>query len=386
MSAQADIKVASINPDDVHAYLTRHGWGKIGTSYNKAMDVYAHTTDENEIVHVPTSPHYVDYALRIQELAQAVGYVEDRPRSAILRDLSSAGMDRVQVRLPQAFEDHSIPLHKGKILLVEAVKLLTAAAHAVSLPKQRATQCVQAVRLGQTEPGSFVVNLLVPILPSPTEQEPLIELEPPTRLMTQKLATGLQASREAMGLVSHEDKIAAFKEGISRGVTANLCQSVATLIETGNGLDVSVRWALTQKVPDGQEGERFKATFSPDDTVILNEAATVLKGKQKNHPHGHEHIKDIKGYIAKLDRDEDQPDGRVTIKTSIQGKSCSVMTTFSESDYSRVTEAHDKRQTVSLEGDLHREGQQLYLEDPRKLVVNDDEDQERLVDLIPPSG
>ncbi len=185
MSAQANIETAGVvDPLGVRAYLAQHGWDRIGSSHNEAMDVYAL---DDAIVHVPASGHFVDYTTRILQLVQTIAQTEKRPESAILRDLSLAGMDLVRVRLPQASEDHSIPLPQGATLLGEAVNLLLAAACAAFQPgqkrfraggNQRATECIQAVRLGQTEPGSFVVNLLVPISPSLTEQEPMLDLEP----------------------------------------------------------------------------------------------------------------------------------------------------------------------------------------------------------------
>ncbi len=375
MSDQAIIEIAGVvDPLGARAYLTQHGWDRVDPSHNGAMDVYVL---DDAIVHVPTSRHYADYTTRILQLAQTIGQTEKRPQSAILKDLSLAGMDLVRVRLPQASEDHSIPLREGATLLGEAVNLLLAAACAAFQPgqkrfragsNQRATECIQTVRLGQTEPGSFVVNLLVPISPSLAEQEPLLDLEPDGRLMTQTLVSGLQAAQEAMVLVNRGEKIAAFEERVSRGITANLCQSVATLIEVGKGLDVSVCWALTREIPRTQNSKQAKATFMPSAAGILHEAATILGDQQERCNER------IEGFISALNRDRSQAKGRVTIKAFINNRMRSVTATFPESDYSKITDAHDKRMTVSLEGDLHREGQRWHLESPRNLVVSEDED------------
>ncbi len=186
--------------------------------------------------------------------------------------------------------------------------------------------------------------------------------------MTRTLVSGLQAAQEAMVLVNRGEKIAAFEERISRGITANLCQSVATLIEAGKGLDVSVRWALTRDAPKTQNGRQARAAFVPSAAGILHEAATVLGDQQERSNER------IEGFISALNRDRSQAKGRVTIKAFIDNRMRSVTATFPASDYSRITEAHDKRMTVALEGDLHREGQRWYLEAPRNLVVNEDEE------------
>ena len=73
---------------------------------------------------------------------------------------------------------------------------------------QKAAAYVDKVRLGQTEPGSFVVNMLVPVSPSLTEPEPtqLPLLEPFERRATRMLVSGLRASREATELVNRGER------------------------------------------------------------------------------------------------------------------------------------------------------------------------------------
>ena len=53
------------------------------------------------------------------------------------------------------------------------------------------------------------------------------------------LVSGLRASREATELVIRGEDIGAFEDRIGKGVSANLCQATAKLINAGSGLDVS---------------------------------------------------------------------------------------------------------------------------------------------------
>ena len=64
----------------------------------------------------------------------------------------------------------------------------------------------------------------------------------------------------------------------------------------------------------------------------------------------------------------------MTIKSAIDGALTSVKVDFNASDYSRIAEAHDRRLSVSLEGDLMREGQRWRLMNPRDLMVIEDDD------------
>ena len=82
----------------------------------------------------------------------------------------------------------------------------------------------------------------------------------------------------------------------------------------------------------------------------------------------------IEGYVTVLRRSEAEPQGRARIKAAIEGVMSSVRIDFAPADYSRIVDAHDRRQVVSLEGDLRRDGQRWVLGNPRDLVVLADDD------------
>ena len=374
-----DIALAeSVTPRGLHAYLAANGWMKLGPYHGNTGDVYCRRDDERESVLVPASTEFADYMTRLMQLAETLGRVENRRQSTVLTDLSLAEVDLIRVRLPKTYDDRSIPLSAGVGLLDESRKLLLAAACSASRPQrvfragrnEKAADYVDHVRLGQTEPGSFVINLLAPVTPSLTKsksaQLPL--LEPFERRVARMLVSGLRASREATELVNRGEDIGAFEERISKGVSANLCQATANLINTGSGLDVSVSWALTRQPDEDETNERAAVAFAASDAPVLEEAARILSDRQERCDER------IEGYVSALARDQSDPEGRATIKAVIDGALVSVKVDFSQSEYSRITNAHDKRLSVSLEGDLHREGQRWRLMNPRDLTVVEDED------------
>ena len=295
MNVQAtDIALAgTVTPRGVHAYLAANGWTKVGSCHGDTGDVYCLREDEREAVLVPASAAFADYVTRLMQLADTLGRVENRRQSAVLTDLSLAEVDLIRVRLLRTHDDSSIYLSRGVDLLQESRMLLLAAACSVSGPQrmfragrnQKAAAYVEKVRLGQTEPGSFVVNMLVPVSPSLTEPEPtqLPLLEPFERRATRMLVSSLRASREATELVNRGEDIRAFEERIGKGVSANLCQATANLIDTGSGLDVSVSWALTRPPLEDQTDERAVVAFAPSDAPVLQEAARILGDRQERH-------------------------------------------------------------------------------------------------------
>ena len=374
-----DIALAqSVTPRGVHAYLAANGWTKLGPCHGNTGDVYCLPEDEREAVLVPASTEFADYVTRLIQLAETLARVENRRQSTVLTDLSLAEVDLIRVRLLRTHDDSSVYLSRGVDLLHESRMLLLAAACSASGPQrmfragrnQKAAAYVEKVRLGQTEPGSFVVNMLVPVSPSLMKPEPtqLPLLEPFERRATRMLVSGLRASREATELVNRGENIRAFEERVGKGVSANLCQATANLINTGGGLDVSVSWALTRQRHEDQTDERAVVAFAPPDAPVLQEAARILGDRQERYDER------IEGYVSALVRDHSEPDGRVTIKAVIDGALASVKVDFSPSEYTRIIHAHDRRLSVSLEGDLHREGQRWCLMNPRDLTVVEDKD------------
>ena len=134
------------------------------------------------------------------------------------------------------------------------------------------------MRLGQTEQGSFVVTLLSPVVPPLMQltfdlgSEQLPEDDSLERRMTKHLASALRAARKAIeGTVGGESD--AFAEVVSKGVSANLCEALDTMIAPFSTMDVSFVWARTRPMLKAREA----ISFSNDNAPILREAARAFR-------------------------------------------------------------------------------------------------------------
>ncbi len=273
----------------VHAYLRTNGWIRADDSDRATADVYLSPKDEREAAIVPASEEYADYGIRVYQIAEQIGRIEGRQRLAVLTDLALAESDLVRVSLSNSHADNSVRLADGAVVLEEVKNLLLAAACSAARPRlmyragrnKAAGEYLDRVRLGHTERGSFVINVLSPVAPSLREQSTLFPEEPFERKVTRRLASGLRALRRAMDRVNRGvADIGEFESRLGEGISANLCRSVARLTDVGNGLGVSVSWAMTR--PDQQEvGERVSVTFRPPDVAVLEEAARVLADRQE---------------------------------------------------------------------------------------------------------
>ena len=369
--------ISSVTPRAIQAYLASHGWRHVDT-FGDAGNIYGLENVDQEIL-VPVTV-LGDYTRRISEILETLSYIEERDSRAILRDLSLTDFDLVRVRQPDAAADGSLAINAGVALITESRNLLLAAACA-TVRSQRAfragrireaNEYLHTVRLGQTERGSFVVNLLLPIPPDlgygQADMDSGSPPDPFERQVTRKLVSGLRATRDAVVAVNRGNDIRAFENEVHQGVSANLCDAIAGLLDYGapTSLDVSVSWAPVRVPTD----ERARIQFTTSDLTVLKEASRILKDRQ-------EYLDErVEGYVTALAREQAQHTGRVTIKGVIDGVMSSIRVDFEPDDYRQILTAHEQRRVVSLQGDLRREGQRWVLQHPRDLMVLEDDDDE----------
>ena len=373
--ARESLGLSSVNLRSLYAYLASHGWQKI-EPYGKTGFVFGLENQTLELL-VP-SVMLSDYQRRMEEILETLSQVEDRDSLSILRDVSMSEYDLIRVRLPEPTPGGSVAVSDGVSLFQESRNLLLAAACSVSRPQrayragrnQEAIDYMNTVRFGQTEMGSFIANLLSPVPPNLVGQADMstgLPPEPFARRVTRRLVSGLRSSKSAVSLADHGGDISVFEQNVSQGVSANLCDAIANLLDVENrqSIDVSVSWSLVREPPEG----RAQIVFNRSDISVLKEASRILKDRQER-PNER-----LDGYVYALSRGQTQIKGRVTLKAIVDGAMSSVRVDFAPPDYSRIVEAHNQRKVVSLEGDLHRDGQRWVLDNPRDLEVQIDEDE-----------
>ena len=219
------------------------------------------------------------------------------------------------------------------------------------------------VRLGQTEQGSYVVSLLSPVVPPPTQpplfRDPDPHGAPMERRVTRRLAEALIATRIATEKTVGGDTDA-FANAVDQGASANLCEALAQLVEPFPSLDVSLIWSRTLPQKTAREGVRF----NQDDGPILSEAARSYRNRAP--------IIDgsICGFVQRLTREESEIEGSIALRATIDEKSESVQPpSFNQGDYDVAIQAHQQKKEVVAEGDLERVGQRWRLRNPRIVKI-----------------
>jgi hypothetical protein len=153
---------------------------------------------------------------------------------------------------------------------------------------------------------------------------------------------------------------------VARGVSANLCDALAGLIDFGEGLEVSVTWARTRPAPEA----RRTIEFSKTEAEVYREAPDYFGSKSRVQMKG---FKAISSALIAVTKEQ----GVVTLKTFLDGQPISIKTELPPAMYSTALEVHDAKSAISITGDLVRKGHRWWLENPRDIVqLIDDIDSE----------
>lgn len=361
----------AITPASVAAYISAQGWDRV-EKYGEHSDVFA-LSGQGEII-VPGVSDLGDYPSVISAIIERLAEVEVRDELQIYGDLAVADTDVIRVRSPHADDDGSIGVDAGVDLITQARDLLLSAACSAHDARamyragknKEASAFMDGVRLGQTERGSYVVTLLTPVplaLEDSPQQAfwPAMAEEPYERRVTRVLANALTEARQAVESAVRGEGLSAFRRAIPRGVSANLCEALAGLIESTGDADISITWALTRPAPEKRRAIRFAKDQGP----VLREAARLFRSAEPKIDENFE------AFVVKLDRGEEEPEGRVTLRSIVDGQILSVRAELPENLYVIAVTAHRERSSVLVNGDLVKRGSRWWLDKPRALVLAD---------------
>ena len=353
--------IAAISPTAIAAFARSLGW-EVRGRYRDFADIYSNNELGAETL-IPKTSRVVDYVSIVSNLLQIFSQQTERDQEEIYHRLIDAENDVFRVRAIDAFDDGSIAIESGLNMIEQAKEAILAAACSISAPQpvyraganKEAMDFLKTVRLGQTRQGSYIVNLLNKV--PPTLQHTLVEEwapladEPIERRVSRRLVDGLGALRSAAEEVGSGRGLETFEASVSRGVSANLCESLSKMIASVNKIELSLEWASTRPVPN--KVARF--SFGDDDAAIFREAARKLREKRPRPSVV------LYGVVNKLARKQEDYDGTVTLKAEIDNQLQSVTATLDQGNYDTAVMAHKQKFPVVVNGDLERVGSRWHL-------------------------
>ena len=360
-------RLASIGPTPVAGYLRNHGWTLEAAIEDKA-DIWRR--DDSKVVR-PIRQDLGDYALRLADLLAALEHLEQRSRDTILQDLSLTSSDVLRFRFSGPdLESGQLPLIRSGEIFDRTKELLSAAASAAVAPKSvygprrpdEAVDWVGKLRLAP-ETGSVVLKVISDTTAALDPQGSLVLAEEPFE--RRAVVSVMRAVREAGAAAAQAagtGTLAPFERSVRKGVSANLCEALASLLDAtrAHTLNLSVSWTTTRAAPPGV----------PDHVILSADAAPLLRGAGQAL-RSREPMEDylLEGFVVKLHREVNDPLGSVTIHGLVDDSWRKVQTLLGGAAYETAIRAHGENLLVHCTGTLLKRGRGFEFENPHDFLV-----------------
>jgi hypothetical protein len=364
----------SLRPLEMVQYLRANGWRQARQIHDKAScwTGKGYTGEELEIL-LPMRSDFADYAARMAEVLHTLEIAEERSQLEILHDLNTINADVVRIRTHmEEAEAGGIQIDEGVQLHQRARDLWIAAACSARHPKPAfanrkpdvVMDSVRKIRFGVSEVGSYVLTIIAPVPPALNVNErALPEMsEPFERKTALTLATAMGAIRSAARRSAETGNAEPFWDAVQQGVSANLCEAIVGLNESGgnSGVETSFTWAMSRQAP---ESAPRKVMLSADVISYCSEAAKILRATSA--------IDDVEvqGEVTNLERTYEAIDGTITVSGVVDGKPRRIFLWLSHHDYELASRANAEKRPIYCVGKLEKEGSSWMLRNPRDFSI-----------------
>lgn len=365
--------LSSISISSVRAYLNSNGWTDTGIWGERPINVFA--TERHgrtwEIL-VPHRDTIGGYAENMAETVAVLAAMEDRSQLDLFYDMKAATSDVIRLHSLNGVVKEPLSLHRSADLLNDAYDMVAAAARAtkkISANYRGPLSSAVADYLDSVNPlpndyDEYALTLHSPVSMRLGEQEGMGEdfYTPFPRRATLKLVAALENSNTAISEAGRDNAPDAFQKAVPYGVSSNLCDALAKLAKNGAGVEIGVTWAAVRPPSaSGSPNPHFR--FSKHSADILTEAAIRFR---RDEPALDE---SVVAQVVKLERDPQEFDGRATLLWVREGRPTRLLVEFEKASYDTVINAFQRREPVSVDGDIYRVGNGYELRNPRNLLI-----------------
>lgn len=245
--APNDTMLQNLNIEDIVAYLKKTGWKPVPYP-NKRLQLFEGSSDINGDpieVALPSYRTLRDADIHIADTINLLSAIEEVPPAVIITKIRNLYRDTLRLRI--LHEDAFVSMHVADTIVSSLRKMISFAASMEEKPSPFFTNELPIGKeqskqfcFGHTFQGSFgfaVEGLLSPNqLSRITETGPL----PLERRIMERIIRGLTNAQKAIQC----NDIGSMVENYRYGFNANLCETLATMMQTsGMTMEYSVIWS-----------------------------------------------------------------------------------------------------------------------------------------------
>lgn len=359
-------------------FLNKLGWEKTNDLNEYYTVWHSPIIDERqEELVVPITNEVFRLERDLNNIIKTLMSFYDKKEYQILDDFENSVKDQVKFRVKSEMtEDGYIPLVEGVRLLENTKEMLIASFLSISNKKKNYTgphpenvnEAISNIKMGQTEEGSFIINIYLPNDYYEDGQPSLLEEESDS--FTRKALTVMeQASTELISKAEtfeeqHND-LSVFDDSYLQGVSSNFCSAISEISSNGKN-DVEIEIILNDTI-DAKENIR-KIEIKKEIIPIINNVKEYYKQDLTTENFV------LIGHVTKLHQEVDDSEGDITLTCEIAGKLKKVKLDLNETFYTIAQEAHRNKSYLRCVGTLKINGRVTTLSNITEvLIISEDE-------------
>lgn len=379
------MSVQEIALTEINYYLAVTNWQII--SEGSAGQIWTRTDSQGkeDLISVQRKP--APDSIKWRDVVDGISKFELKPFQNIHFRIKYPNMDITKIRgASDILINGTIPLKSGVGLVGSTYKMLRAAAttsrrargHIAGGFSKSGDEIVAQARLGQTEIGSYIIPILMPLSESlqvgsdSTTQQDILEnlhvaFEPIERRVTRTFAQSLLALSVNIVEPAHDPTRSQMVNLITAGVSREFVVAISEILEGGSvsTFDASFDWATSI---DQATGVLEKVSIPTQAQELLVKTAKLLKNSREDSNQS------FSGRIVDVHWDVNDPFGIIGVQTFRNNRATVVNVTLNEEQIHKALVWMNASRAVIVSGRADQDpGKRARILSPRKFNALDED-------------
>lgn len=335
-----------VGPTDLRDFFKSQGWNLFEQAVKDRLFVFSHPSYPRRQLIFPMDLYAPDYEEAVSQAIHKVADLTGTTDTYVRNRIKTAKDDVLRLRVFFDGNDTELPLSFASVLVQSTEKMLRTAACTVLRPRlhhprltlNEAVQFVNQAKFGQTERGSFVLNVACPINSMEVQGELGFD-DPFVRQVTASLNKALWQLKDAIETDRVGQLIDSLKDAPAPLVSSNLCEAIGEMHDeqVNNSLDFAFDWSLLRQAP--VDDRQRRVVLQRDYFARVEE----IRRELRRHESAQEET--FIGTVEKLEGDMGE-DGRragpvvVALLLPEEGETVRARMILSADDYATADKAH----------------------------------------------
>ncbi|MFY0648006.1 hypothetical protein [Sulfitobacter geojensis] len=254
--------VEKITATDLRDFLKGNGWATLPAAIEDGLYVLENSNFERRQLVFPIQKSAVDFVESTTNVIRKFSELSGMTTEAIVQRVLHVRNDSIRLRVQSNRDDTSLPLGYASELVGSVEKLIKSAACTVMNPRvvhprlshREALQMVGHTHFGQTEVGSFVMNVSCPINALDVQGAmELTEMDAPfVRKVFNTMGTGVRQLINAVEADTLDDLVDTLKGSANPVISSNMCEAVSSMHDASlqNAVELNFMWSTTRPIND----------------------------------------------------------------------------------------------------------------------------------------